>query len=244
MKYCHFCDHEFQDISKLKRHLNNKILCIDKIDKIELLNKLNNKITNLIQENELLKTQLKNNECQPNNTNSITNVITTNNGNITNNVTNNVTNVTVKINSISKEEVCQFDHAYFLDACLSNVSNISELLDVIHTNDECPSNHNIYKKNTKLHEYYVKTDNGKSIIKSTELAKQLLKRNIERIECRLELCNYTENEKEEIKEYLNYIKQEPKELIEEIIWWLKSIHYKIEKPLWVSDKNIKLENFN
>jgi hypothetical protein len=119
------------------------------------------------------------------------------------------------------------------------------LLDLIHTNKEYPENHNIYIKNDRLKQYYVVKPTGIGFISSNDLAKQLLKKNIERIENRYksyiemikmlstDIVNLKDYIKDNTPEYLNYLKSNEIELIKHINIWLITIKDKIEKPLWV-----------
>ena len=169
MKDCPICDREFKDSYNLKRHLDNKISCIEKINKKELCNKillLYQKIENMENKSDLHDINVN---------------VTNNNGNI--NVTNNIitNNITIDVNLLGQENIDFLYGANFLEACLPNMPGMKDLLELIHASKEHPENHNIYLKNSKQNVYFIKTDKGKELISCNELSKKILDINIDNI---------------------------------------------------------------
>jgi uncharacterized C2H2 Zn-finger protein len=190
---CPFCEREFKTKYNLLRHINN--VCRAKRQMVKI-----------VEENNQLKTEIKNLQMH------VTNNINSNNNNITNNIS---------IVAYGKEDITGLlTNKDFRSIMRRGMRSIPELVQRIHFDEKVPENHNVYISN--LRNQYVLMYDGKKwrLIDRKEALQQIYGDHYEILETKFEELigeeSLDESTIEKFRNFLNYVNNSNNEDEDEI----------------------------
>jgi regulator of replication initiation timing len=183
---CPFCEREFTTKYNLLRHIN--YVCRSK-----------NQMVKIVEENNQLKTEIKNLQMQ------VTNNINSNNNNINSN------NVIQNINIVAygKENIERITDKDFRTIMRRGMLSVPELVKRIHFDEKVPENHNVYISNLR-NQYVLMYDGNKwRLIDRKEALQQIYGDHYEILETKFgELIgedSLDESTIEKFRNFLNYV---------------------------------------